>query len=161
MTQGLQRIYGRNDLHFITCSCFRRQKLLDTPSRKNLFLEELERLRESKGFRVEGYVLMPEHFHLLISEPSKGNPSTVMQLLKQRTAAKFNRERKVPVGTTFWQARFYDFNVYTHEREWKRYSTFTTTGDASLVDDPLDWAWSSCRFYRNNEPGPVVIEFTE
>jgi len=33
-----------------------------------------------------GYVLMPEHIHLLISEPEKGTPSTVMQLLKQRFA---------------------------------------------------------------------------
>ena len=31
---------------------------------------------------VVGYVVMPEHFHLLISEPEKGNPSTVIQALK-------------------------------------------------------------------------------
>ncbi len=29
---------------------------------------------------------MPEHFHLLITEPERGNPSTVMQVLKQRFA---------------------------------------------------------------------------
>jgi hypothetical protein len=29
---------------------------------------------------------MPEHIHLLITEPEVGTPSTVMQVLKQRTA---------------------------------------------------------------------------
>ena len=29
---------------------------------------------------------MPEHIHLLITEPEVGTPSTVMQVLKRRTA---------------------------------------------------------------------------
>jgi hypothetical protein len=35
-----------------------------------------------------GYVVMPEHVHLLLTEPKVGSPSTVMQVLKQRTAAR-------------------------------------------------------------------------
>src|SRR2546426_3554070 len=33
---------------------------------------------------------MPEHFHLLITEPERGNPSTVMQVLKQRFARRLH-----------------------------------------------------------------------
>jgi putative transposase len=105
---------------------------------------------------------MPEHFHLLISEPSKGNPSTVMQLLKQRTAARFNRDRGAPVGTKFWQARFYDFNVYTHDKRVEKISYMHENPmKRGLVADPLDWEWSSCRFYRTNEVGQVLIEFEQ
>jgi len=42
----------------------------------------LERVRRRSRFVVIGYVVMPEHFHLLITEPQVGNPSTVMQALK-------------------------------------------------------------------------------
>jgi REP element-mobilizing transposase RayT len=39
-------------------------------------------VRKRYDFVVVGYVVMPEHIHLLISEPQKKNPSTVMQALK-------------------------------------------------------------------------------
>ena len=44
------------------------------------------RVRERYQFWLVGYVVMPEHIHLLISEPKVGTPSTVMQVLKQRVA---------------------------------------------------------------------------
>ena len=34
----------------------------------------------SIGFEVVGYVVMPEHFHVLIGEPEIGRPSTVLQV---------------------------------------------------------------------------------
>jgi REP element-mobilizing transposase RayT len=46
----------------------------------------LEQIHERYRFVVVGYVVMPEHIHLLISEPEVGNPSTMMQVLKQRSA---------------------------------------------------------------------------
>ena len=70
---------------------------------------------------------MPEHFHLLMTEPEVGTPSTVMQVLKQRTAhallpkkkrgdprqrSLFEERPRLP----FWQARFYDFNVWTAKK---------------------------------------------
>lgn len=163
MTEGLHRFYGnRYQLHFITCSCFHRQPFLTTPERRDFFLEELERLRISESFRVEGYVVMPTHIHILISEPEKGNPSTVMQLLKQRTGLKFNREMKRPVGSQFWQKRFHDFNVYTHEKRVEKiHYMHDNPRRKGLVEDPWDWKWSSCRYYRTGEPGMVTVDFRE
>jgi len=46
----------------------------------------LEEARRRYRFVVVGYVVMPEHIHLLISEPEEGTPSTVMQVVKQRYA---------------------------------------------------------------------------
>ena len=39
-------------------------------------------MRRRYCFVVVGYVVLPEHIHLLISEPQEKNPSTVMQALK-------------------------------------------------------------------------------
>src|ERR1022692_2117809 len=92
-----ERFYGAGDLHFITCSCYRRQPLLGTPRRRNLFLNVLEQVRTRYHFVVVGYVVMPEHIHLLISEPQQNSPSIVMQALKlgfaRRVLAETERRR--------------------------------------------------------------------
>ena len=82
MPRNLTRYYGAGDLHFITCSCYRRQPLLGTKQRRDLFQTVLEQVRRRYQFVVVGYVVMPEHFHLLMSEPQERIPSTVMQALK-------------------------------------------------------------------------------
>jgi len=82
MPWGLKRYYGTGGLHFITCSCYQRRQLLDTPEHRDLLLDVLERMRQRYRFVVVGYVVMPEHFHLLISEPEIETPSTLMQAIK-------------------------------------------------------------------------------
>jgi putative transposase len=86
MPAGLKRYYGTGHLHFITCSCYQRKAWLDTPRRRDLFLRLLEQARQKYRFIVVGYVVMPEHVHLLICEPQIGDPSKVMQVVKQRFA---------------------------------------------------------------------------
>ena len=49
-----------------------------------IYLSKSSKVRLRYHFVVIGYVVMPEHIHLLISEPDRGTPSTVMQVLKQR-----------------------------------------------------------------------------
>src|SRR5690242_3913240 len=83
MPERLVRIYGHGDLHFITCSCYGRLPLLREGSARDVFLATLERMRVRYRFKVAGFVVMPEHVHLLLSEPSEGNPSVVMKALKQ------------------------------------------------------------------------------
>ena len=101
---GLKRYYGGGDLHFITCSCYHRIPWLNSARRRDLFLSILEETRQRCRFVVLGYVVMPEHFHLLISEPQQGNPSKVMQLVKQLYAQRVLRrvrgKRNVDQGFT-------------------------------------------------------------
>ena len=125
MPSGLHRTYGAHHLHFITCSCYRRLPFFSTARSRNRFLSILEQTRQRYRFVVVGYVVMPEHIHLLLTEPEVANPSTVMQVLKQRTARALlpkskrtdPRQRglfaREPQRRAFWQARFYDFNVWT------------------------------------------------
>jgi len=112
---------------------------LNTPRRRNLFLDLLEQTRRRYGFVVVGYVVMPEHFHILIGEPEKGTPSTVMHVVKQRFARQVLRERRHSKRLTqsslwkdhelthVWQARFYDFNVWGSTSECRNCATYITT----------------------------------
>jgi REP element-mobilizing transposase RayT len=97
---------------------------------RDRFLSILEQTRQRYRFVVVGYVVMPEHIHLLLTEPETGSPSTVMQVLKQRTARALlpTRRRRDPrqcglfeaEPRAFWQARFYDFNVWTTKKRFEK-----------------------------------------
>jgi hypothetical protein len=75
MPWGLKRYYGTGSLHFITWSCYRRKQLLGNPERHDLVLTVLDLMRVRYRFAVIGYVVMPEHVHLLISEPLVSEPT--------------------------------------------------------------------------------------
>ena len=159
MPRGLHRTYGAHHLHFITSSCYQRLPLLTYETDRDLFLSILEQTRERYRFVVVGYVVMPEHVHLLITEPEIGTPSTVMQVLKQRTArALLPMNRANAPRTPFWQARFYDFNVFTtNKRVEKLRYMHRNPVKRGLVNSPEEWCWSSFRFYLLDEPGPVRV----
>jgi putative transposase len=155
MPWGLKRYYGGGGLHFITWSCYHRQSLLGTAVPRDLFLTVLERMRERYRFAVIGYVVMPEHVHLLVSEPQIGNPSTVVQAVKlgfiQKTTAP-------EVPRQFWQRRFYDFNLWSQHKEIEKLKYMHRNPVArGLVDEPEKWRWSSYRSYAHGETGLVRI----
>ena len=137
----------------------------------------LERVRRRSRFVVIGYVVMPEHFHLLITEPQVGNPSTVMQALKLGFARRVLGElaraqvskgaRPGAPGFTppgfkasahVWSARFYDFNVYTERKrvEKLRY-IHRNPVERGLVSEADQWLWSSFRSYAYGEIGLVRV----
>jgi putative transposase len=105
MPWGLRRYHGNGGLRFITCSCYKRRALLDTPERGNLLLTVLERMRDRYRFVVIGFVVMPEHIHLLISEPEVRNPSTVVQAIKLGFARRALQHYMVGKGPTSRKVR--------------------------------------------------------
>ena len=107
MPWGLKRFQQARCLHFLTFSCYRRAPLLGTPRSRDIFEQTLEHTRHWYGFYVAGYVVMPEHVHLLITEPERAKLSVALQMLKQNVA----HQLRGPEGGIFWQPRYYDFNV--------------------------------------------------
>jgi putative transposase len=77
MPKGLKRWYGGGWLHFITCSCYHRRQFVASKRRKDLFLKVLEEVRQKYKFTVLGYVVMPEHFHILMSVRNSGTDGTL------------------------------------------------------------------------------------
>src|ERR1700688_2187523 len=81
--RNLHGYYGSGYLHFITTSCYPRRPLLGTPQSRHLFLEVMEQTGKRHHFVVVGYVVMPEHVHLLFREPERGKPSLVLAALNK------------------------------------------------------------------------------
>ncbi|MGA8618055.1 MAG: transposase [Candidatus Sulfotelmatobacter sp.] len=174
MPGRLRRYYGGGYLHFITTSCYQRRKLLDSGKNRDLFLQALERVRRNYHFVVVGYVVMPEHVHLLLGEPERGNPSVVMQALKEGFARRLLRNlrsnanpRQASLWSApleqghIWQRRLYDFVVFSDKKrvEKLRYMHRNPV-KRGLVLEPQQWTWSSFRNYAEGEQGPVLVNET-
>jgi putative transposase len=119
-----------------------------------LFEQALEQARRQYGFCITGYVVMPEHVHLLVSEPEHRSLARAVQAMKQSLARKL-----IGARAHFWQARYYDFNVWTKRKrvEKLRYMHRNPV-KRGLVEKPEDWPWSSFRHYLTGAEGVVEIE---
>src|SRR5229473_1057146 len=167
MPKGLRRYYGQKHLHFVTCSCYRRLPLLGSVGARNAFVKVLGEVRSRFDFALVGYVVMPEHIHLLISEPTKGTPSTILQVLKQRVSRRLrgkSRRRGAAMQLRlrfagaeaplpqFWQRRFHDFNVWSEKKRIEKLKYMHGNPvKRGLVKDPKDWPWSSYSFYERGK----------
>ena len=164
MPKGLRRFYGGGDLHYITCSCYQRKPFLGSASRRDLFLKIFEEVRQKYEFQVVGYVVMPEHIHLLIGEPDDRSVAVAMQVLKQRMARQClarGRSRFVEDAAPppFWYPRSYDFNVFSQKKVAEKLDYIHWNPvKRGLVASPEQWGWSSYRYYALGEDGPVKIE---
>jgi putative transposase len=105
-------------------------------------------------FSVYGYVVMPEHVHLLVSEPERATLATALKAIKQSVA-----RRRVKTGEHFGQGRYYDFNVGTPQKRVQKLKYIHRNPvHRGLVERPEDWGWSSYRHYATAEVGTVQIE---
>ena len=168
----LKRYYGNGDLHFVTFSCYRRRPYLGTARARNRFVRILQEVRIRHKFALVGYVVMPEHVHLLIGEPAKGNPSKVLQILKQKVSRALRRTKVRPTkqmvfrfddqeeeAKAFWQRRFYDFNIWGEKKlKQKLEYMHRNPVDRELVKHPRDWPWSSWSFYEGAGKGLIQID---
>jgi putative transposase len=151
MPQGLKRHQTKGHDHFITFSCHNREPYLNSPSSKDVFLDSLEGTRERYKFEVFGYVVMPEHVHLLVSEPVETSLSMTLMALKLSVSKRLTPK-------PFWLTRYYDFNVFTHNKRVEKLKYMhrnpVTRG---LVTKPEDWQWSSFRHYLLDEVSSVQV----
>jgi putative transposase len=183
MPQDLRRFHHSAQSHFLTFSCYRRQPKFDTPNSFDLFVVTLEEMRRRFLMRIYGYVVMPEHVHLLVSEPGRVPEPTVPQVrVRSLDANPGPNHSETPVTladamhflklafakrlrgqngaeTSFWQKRYYDRNVRDeHDFKVKLRYLHRNPVKRGLVQDPADWKWSSYRHYALREVGPVEIE---
>lgn len=158
MPLGLKRYQQTQHSHFLTFSCYHRQPYFSSPLIRDLFLSSLEQTRHKYEFRVYGFVVMPEHIHMLVSEPRIELLATALQALKISVC-----RRATGGGWTheppFWQKRYYDRNVRDHD-EFVHYLRYLHRNPVSrgLCAKAEEWPWSSFGHYATGVVGVVEIE---
>ena len=164
------RVYSPGELQFITTSTYHRMPLFLSDRFRGCFVQRLEEVRQQLHFLLVGWVLMPEHFHVLIKPEPAATTPLIMKGLKEESAKRIIRTlrenlrypwcRKTLAGLRLpstvhdashyrlWQRRFYPFNVFSEKKFQQKldymHNNPVTRG---LVSSPGDWPWSSWRFY--------------
>jgi putative transposase len=165
-----KRTYSPGQLQFITTSTYQRAPLFLSEHFCRCFVLRVEEVRQELKFLLIGWVLMPDHFHLLSQpEPAETIP-LILKGLKEETAGRIvkmlreNRQhpgcRKMLVrlrlpptvhdGSHYrlWQRRFYPFNVFSEKKLQEKLNYMHNNPvKRGLVASPGDWPWSSWRFY--------------
>ncbi len=132
MPTGLRRYQQSGHRHAINVNCFRKRSILDTAEARDTFLKIFEETRKDR-FEVVGYVVMPTHVHIVVSEPGGHKLSTAMQVLKQRFSCTPRIETEV------WEPRYYDFNELVEKLRYIHDNPI----NAGLAATYADWPWSS------------------
>ena len=158
MPNGLKRYQNTRQFHFITFSCYSRQPFLHSAESKDTLQRLLEETRSRYRLYLAAYVFMPEHVHLLTDEPATSTLATFLQVFKQ-TASRHLKLAGAKPTDQFWQRRYYDFNVSSHEKYIEKIQYIHRNPVVrGLVANPADYHWSSYNHYATGEPGPIQIE---
>jgi putative transposase len=139
MPRGLVRIQDSGELHFITFSCYQRRNYLSAASSRGMVADAMRRISLSYDFDLLGFVVMPNHVHVLVSEPRNSALARAIQAIKVSVA---KRSPYRPL----WQARYFDLNVYTDRKRIEKLNYIHWNPvKKGLVEKPEDWEWSSFR----------------
>lgn len=150
-------VYGKGHLHLIVCECHRKQPKLGVEKHRDVFVRILEEVRVKFRFAVVGYVVMPTHFQLLMTEPSIDTVANSVETLQQRYRRRYNNS--VRSDEQVWETRYADGHVFGPEKTEARLSSMHREPvKASLVASATDWEWSSARAYAGLPEGVVTVE---
>jgi putative transposase len=151
MPAHLERRQQTGNSHFLTFSCHDRHPYLATPEAKSLFERSLEQTRVRYAWSIYAYVVMPEHVHLLVSEPGTSTLAIAVGALKRSVS------KQLP-QSPFWLPRYFDFNVFSNEKRFEKiHYIHQNPVTRELVARPEDYPWSSFRAYALHEERPVAI----
>ena len=160
-----------NTARFVTFSCYRRHKLLQAPPVIRVFLETLEFVCRQYEIRVFGYVVMPEHVHLVVHPPDSIKLGPVIGQIKSKSASRIVTERLLvfPANCSiekagvrrqaFWQPRCYDHNCRSPETVVEKINyCHNNPVKRGLVTEPGVWRWSSFTWYAGEAHVPVAMD---
>jgi putative transposase len=159
---------------FVTFSCYHRFRLLTSTPIIQAFLDELAAVRDRYRLKLYGYVIMPEHVHLVLWPPDSVRLGVVIGQLKSLSARRMlpllRIQRGVPLDRlevrrdgegrlAFWQARCYDHNCRTSDivREKIEYCHKNPVV-RGLVNSPEEWRWSSYNWYTGCQDVPLSMD---
>ncbi|MGC2160681.1 MAG: transposase [Silvibacterium sp.] len=157
MSKSREPVYGKGHLHLITCTCYQKQLKLEQEKHRNVFARILEEVRVKFYFKVAGYVVMPDHFRLLMVEPAVDTAANSIEVLQQRYQRRYNASARStdPV----WEHHYSDLHVFGAGKIAAQLEAMHQEPvKAALAESATDWEWSSARFYAGMPDGIVTVE---
>ncbi|MBI3477075.1 MAG: transposase [Acidobacteria bacterium] len=94
---------------FVTSSTWDKRNLLQFNGAAGLFLTVLYEYRAQGKFRLHEFVVMPDHFHMLLTVGSEISIEKAVQFIKGRFA--FRAGKELGVKAPFWQKGFSEVRI--------------------------------------------------
>ena len=158
-------------IHFVTFGVDKRRQLLDMDVPREIFLDVLSHQLASFSAKCIGFVVMPEHVHLLIWFPGEGQLSKFMHGLKRMSSFRIRKwlsEQElnyfdgVESNTRFWTPKYYSFEIENARKlEEKLEYIHLNPVRRGLVDQAVKWNWSSAKWYFLHEEAGVPIDWID
>ena len=150
---------------FVTFSTFRRLPALNDDRLKQIIIDELKSLRATYDIRIYGYVLMPDHVHLVLHPPNGMALGKRIGELKSLSSRRYFMEQKTPENhqkRILWQLRCYDHNCRTTVSAVEKinYCHYNPVRKG-LVQEAGEWRWSSFNWYQGRTDVPLAIDSVE
>src|SRR5580692_9357745 len=96
-------------VHLIACTCYRRLPKLAEEKHRDVFVRLMEELRVKFRFVVVGYVVMPDHFRLLMREPEIDTAANAVETLQARYRRRYNNSARS--DEQVWESRCSDTHI--------------------------------------------------
>lgn len=165
----MQHIIVPEETYFITTVTLHRRKVFwheESPGWKpiqancDVVVHNLDFYRQKFRFQLHGYVIMPDHIHLLLTPSNRGMLTDILRDFKHRVATEMNAI--TGQHGTFWQANYYEHGIRSGAdfREKLAY-IHNNPVRAGLLGDPLSAWYSSVRAWETGEQKPLRIDFID
>ncbi len=127
---------------FATAVTWQRRSLFRADPVAQLFLDTLTRYRDQGRFQLHEFVLMPDHFHLLLTPAPEVSLEKAVQLVKGGFSFRYKRE--LGSNAEVWQEGFTEHRVKSWE-DFERHAAYIRENPmrAGLVESAADYVYGS------------------
>lgn len=148
---NIKRYYVPNAFVFITSLTKDRNKIFNQKENKDLLILTIENVKNEIPFEVFAFVILPDHFHLIIqSSNDESNFSKILQLIKGRFTYQYKIVNKIKNPLSLWQRRFWD-HIIRDENDLKNHLDYIHWNPVKhgYVHQPNEWVDSSFQNWIN------------
>jgi len=141
---------------FSTALTYERRNFLQKDAFANLLIEIMIRYREEGRFLLHEFVVMREHFHLLLTPAPGARIQDSMRLIKGNFAHRVKKEMEFP--WRFWQESFFEERVRNHDQyEGFRKYIHENPVKRRLADSPQEYRYGSASGLYSLDAAPVWL----
>ena len=139
--------------YFVTTKCWQGRCVFQVPEMAQIFVETLVHYRDESAYLLHEFVLMPDHFHLLITPGATTSLEKSVQLIKGGRSHRIHKQGNQAME--IWQNGFYEWTI-RDANDWNTKVQYIRMNpvQAKLVDEPGDWPYSSANGRFATDPAP-------
>ena len=143
--------------YFVTSRTWESRRLFVTEPMRKLFIDTLLRYRQDGAFTLHAFVLMPDHFHILLTPSQETTLERAVQLIKGGSARRIGIERQLRFPV--WQRGFSDHRIRS-AADYDSHLVYIAQNPVckKLVVNPSEYLWSSASGKYALDPLPQGLK---